>query len=160
MAYDTINRTFTDIPATEMTCWCSISFVLPMTLYDYYKRTNDEKPGSFSLYCPLGHPMIPAGKSTSDRLRDQLAAEKHAREQSEANAKYLSGRVSDLYDEKGRVERKLRGTRAVVTRMKRRAVAGRCPCCSDQFKDLERHMKTKHPNFDPEKGAEALAEKA
>jgi hypothetical protein len=137
------------------TCYrCGVVFGMPTDFKQ--QRLKDRE----SFYCPNGHGQVYTGKTEEQKLRDQLAAEKHAREQADANAKYLSGRISALHDEKGRVERKLRGTRAVVTRMKRRAVAGRCPCCSDQFKDLERHMKTKHPNFDPEKGAEALAEKA
>lgn len=32
--------------------------------------------------------------------------------------------------------------------------------CQCQFKDLERHMQTQHPKFDPDKGADALAGKA
>jgi hypothetical protein len=157
MSYDTINQTFDGIAAASYQCWCGISFALPKSLLDYYERTNEAKPRSFSIYCPLGHSMIPAGKSESDKLRDQLAAEKHAREQAQAHGRFLSQRLTEVYDEKTHVEHRLRGTKAVITRMKRRAVAGRCPCCSHQFKDLERHMKTQHPKFDPEKGADALA---
>jgi hypothetical protein len=57
-------------------------------------------------------------------------------------------------------ERRINGYKGVVARTKRKIAAGRCPCCSHQFKDLERHMTTKHPGYDPDKGAEALAAKA
>jgi hypothetical protein len=56
-------------------------------------------------------------------------------------------------------ERQIAARKGIITRMKRRLVAGRCVCCSKQFKDLETHMKARHPSFDPEKGAEALTEK-
>jgi hypothetical protein len=156
MAYNTITETFDGIAVQHMNCWCGIAFAIPMTLYEHYVRENDSR-NRYNLFCPLGHSMIPAGKSESDKLRDQLAAEKHAREQAQAHGRFLSQRLTEVYDEKTHVEHRLRGTKAVITRMKRRAVAGRCPCCSHQFKDLERHMKTQHPKFDPEKGADALA---
>lgn len=32
-----------------------------------------------------------------------------------------------------------------------RAQGGACPCCNRTFADMARHMKTKHPDFDPNK---------
>jgi hypothetical protein len=31
--------------------------------------------------------------------------------------------------------------------MKKRAVAGVCPCCNRHFRELERHMASKHPKY-------------
>jgi hypothetical protein len=41
--------------------------------------------------------------------------------------------------------------------MKRRVAKGICVCCSKKFKDLETHMKEEHPDWNPDKAAEALA---
>jgi hypothetical protein len=152
MTLNTITQTFDGVAVHHMQCWCGISFAIPTSLYNHYVSENDNKPGSFSLHCPLGHSFIPAGKSEADRLRDQLAREKHWREQAES-------RSDELYVEKKKVERRLRGTKSVVTRMKRRTVQGRCPCCSHQFKDLKHHMTAKHPGWNPDRQAEALAAK-
>lgn len=111
------------------------------------------------FYCPNGHAQHWLAETDAERLakelraqRDQTAREKHWREQAETRAR-------NIRLEKEHVERRLRGTKSVVTRMKRRAIAGRCPCCSHEFKDLKRHMKTQHPRFDPDRAAEALSEK-
>jgi len=34
-----------------------------------------------------------------------------------------------------------------LTRAKKRAAAGVCACCKRTFSNVERHMKTKHPEF-------------
>jgi hypothetical protein len=152
MTLNTITKTFDGIAAVHMQCWCGISFAIPESLKKHYVRENETKPGSFALHCPMGHPFVPGGKSETDKLRDDLAREKHSREQAES-------RASELYREKEHVERRLRGTKSVVARMKRRTVQGRCPCCSHQFKDLKQHMTAKHPDWNPDRAAEAMAAK-
>lgn len=44
-------------------------------------------------------------------------------------------------------EASLKTTKGVVTRMKRRAVNGVCPCCKRTFKQLSAHIAAKHPGF-------------
>ncbi len=46
-----------------------------------------------------------------------------------------------------RYERKLRATKGVVTKMKKRAANGVCPCCNRHFVNLQRHMDGQHPDF-------------
>jgi hypothetical protein len=150
MSLNTIMQTFDGVAVHHMQCWCGVSFAIPTTLYNHYLRENEAKR-TYSLYCPLGHSMIPAGQSEADRLRDRLSTEKYLREMAEIRAK-------DARLDLERKTRQVNGYKGVVTRMKRRAVAGRCPCCSHAFKDLERHMKAKHPKFDPDRAAEALSE--
>lgn len=38
-----------------------------------------------------------------------------------------------------------------MTRLQKRAKAGTCPCCKRTFSNMSRHMKTKHPEFAPNK---------
>lgn len=150
--YNTITKEFTGVAAVQVNCWCGILFAVPKSLFDHYSRENDRRAGSYELCCPLGHKMIPAGKSEAARLRDELAREKHRTEQAQASASFWA-------QEHARTARSLSATKAVVTRTKKKIVAGRCPCCSHQFKDLKSHMATRHPNYDPEKAATALAAK-
>jgi hypothetical protein len=117
------------------------------------RRRLDHK----TVFCPMGHINVYNHQTEAERLaaelrtkNDQLAREKHWREEAEA-------RTRDVRLEKEHVERRLRGTKSVVTRMKRRTAAGRCPCCSHQFKNLETHMKTQHPKWNPDRAAEAMA---
>lgn len=44
-------------------------------------------------------------------------------------------------------EHRARAYRGHLTRHQKRTANGVCPCCNRTFKDLARHMKTKHPQF-------------
>ena len=85
-----------------------------------------------SFYCPRGH-HLRYGKGELDRLRDELAA-------SEARG---SARLKRLRSER----RSHSATKGHVTRQKKRAAAGVCPCCNRSFVALAKHMKTKHPDY-------------
>ena len=51
--------------------------------------------------------------------------------------------------ERGReeAEASLQATKGVVTRLKKRAIAGVCPCCNRTFQQLAAHMAHKHPDY-------------
>lgn len=146
--------------AVSMRCWCSIAFALPKTLHDYYERANEANPGSYSIHCPLGHGMVPSSRTpASDRLRTELAQAKAKLDQESARVASLRQDVTREREHSTKLGRRINGYKGVVARTKRRAMDGRCPCCSEQFKNLKAHMRSQHPGFDPERGAEALAEK-
>lgn len=44
-------------------------------------------------------------------------------------------------------ERRAAAARGQVTKLKRSATAGVCPCCSHGFPNLARHIAAKHPEF-------------
>lgn len=123
------------------------------------KYIADRKNDHETWYCPNGHARAFTGQSEAERLRDELAREKHRTEQATARAEDEARRRRLVIEQKDAVERSLRATKAVVTRTKKKIVAGRCPCCSTQFKDLKSHMATRHPNYDPEKAVVALEAK-
>lgn len=50
-------------------------------------------------------------------------------------------------------ERQASARKGQVTRLKNRAAAGVCPCCTRSFENLRRHMTTKHPTFKAEEVA-------
>jgi hypothetical protein len=152
MPYDTITKTFNGIAAVQMQCWCGVAFGIPKSLYDHYQVANDRKAQSYSLYCPLGHEMVPV-KTDAQKLREELARTKATLDQRDE-------RITELRESVERQTRRINGYKGVTTRLKRRIQAGRCPCCSHEFKDLGRHMKNQHPSWNPDAHAEALAGKA
>ena len=44
-------------------------------------------------------------------------------------------------------QRRLAATQGVVTRTKNRVSKGVCPCCNRHFTNLQRHMASKHPDY-------------
>ena len=84
------------------TCWCGITMALPGDLYEHAGRTGA------ACYCPLGHSWI-RGNNMAKRLKE-----------AEDEAQRLRGLWRDEYDQHKRTERRLKATRGVVTRTKRR----------------------------------------
>jgi hypothetical protein len=117
------------------TCWCGMVHAVPEELRDYQLRQHRDGRTMISIYCPLGHARVRAGKGEAARLREKLEAEyaKAARLTAEADQLFASNSA-------------LKGA---ATKARKRAKAGVCPCCNRTFQQLARHMKSKHPNFDP-----------
>lgn len=113
-------------------CWCGISFALPENLYTEYRRKN----GRISIYCPLGHSMVPADKDEIAVLKARLSSTQESR---------------DHYrNQRDHAERQARAHKGHHTRIKNRIANGICPCCNRTFVNLGKHMKSKHPSFTKE----------
>lgn len=126
-------QTFTDLTVfvVESCINCHVQFAMTNDLRK--QRLNDGKP----FFCPNGHSQY-YSESTEARLRKQLNnAEESARFwRNQEQITHLS----------------LRATKGQVTKLKRKAAAGQCPCCDQKFKDLQKHMEDQHPDFGrPEK---------
>lgn len=122
---------------TSITCCykeCGIVFAVPFS-WDRQRRSDHS-----DWYCPNGHIQHYSGESDAEReKRLRLAAERE---------RDMATRGRDIWKE--RVEHEQRShaaTRGHLTRAKRRAAAGVCPCCSREFQNLKRHMHTKHPDY-------------
>jgi hypothetical protein len=104
-----------------------------------------------SFHCPWGHPLhFSLGPSEADKLRldrdrlkqqvaqrdDEIKQERGWRQEAEAAAKGAERRVS--------------AARGQITKLKKRASAGICPCCNRHFQELQAHMATEHPTFEAE----------
>lgn len=126
---------------------CGIVFGLERT----YRERLVSEHGDF--YCPNGHGRRFTGETEADRLKRQLQQTQRCLDFARGDVAVYKGRVKTA-------ERQIAARKGIITRMKRRLVAGRCVCCLKQFKDLETHMANRHPKFNPEKAAEALTEKA
>lgn len=107
-------------------CWCGIAVGIPETLHAWAKQSNKN-----SIHCPLGHSFI-----FGDSFEQKLERE---REQHQATRDLLTSE-----------ERSHTATRGHLTRARKRAAAGVCPCCKRSFENLARHVRTKHPDFKAE----------
>jgi hypothetical protein len=52
-------------------CWCGIRHGIPAELRRAQLREHNAGR-LMSVYCPLGHTHVPAGKSEAERLRERL----------------------------------------------------------------------------------------
>jgi hypothetical protein len=103
-----------------------------------------------------GHFLVFGGKTEAekerDRLKEQLRLTDNVLLSTRQSLEHMGARARSA-------EKSVSVRKGVITRMKRRIAAGRCVCCQHEFKDLERHMKKRHPRFDPEKHVAAMEAK-
>lgn len=99
---------------------------------DYLRKKRET--GGF-WHCPYCYTDwgYPKNRSELVRLKQQL-------EQKEAEAQRM--REHWLAEERSRIS--LQGH---LTRVKHRIGNGVCPCCNRSFKNIRRHMQSKHPHF-------------
>lgn len=127
--------TLDSVQLDSITCYkCGVLFAIPKYLKQKLIESHD------SFWCPNGHSQAFYGKTDYEvekernlALQATINQEKHAR----------------LVAEKER-DANIRA----ITRLKRRAAAGVCPCCTRTFTNLANHMKTQHSDFMLEKRKE------
>jgi hypothetical protein len=112
---------------------CHVTFAVSEDLYQ--RRRNDR--GWF--YCPNGHRQYFTAETEAEKLQRLL---NNANQQ---NAMY-AGMVNEEREAHAKTLRSLRSQKAAKTLLKRRVASGKCPCCSEHFTNLERHMKAAHPD--------------
>jgi len=110
----------------ETCCNCGIEFAMPERFHDM-RRADHEL-----FYCPFGHPQhYIVGKT-----RVELAQEKAARAEREA------ANIAESL----RIERASHtATKGQLTKAKKRAANGVCPCCNRSFVNVANHVANKHP---------------
>jgi len=123
-------RTFevsTDLAFESETCYsCGVVFAMTADFRRQRLAHHD-----LNFFCPNGHQQHYIGETEADKF-------KRLYEQSER-------RAGQNYDRAQRVERSLQATRGVVTKLRKRAVAGVCPFgCRRHFVNLERHVARVH----------------
>lgn len=112
---------------------CGIRFDVPAKWKA--ARLNDKT----TFYCPNGDAQhfteseLDRVRRERDRLKQQIAE----RDDSIARARQRADAA----------ERSASVRKGVITRLKRRAAAGVCPCCNRTFENLQRHMSSQHPTF-------------
>lgn len=111
---------------TELQCGnCGVFHAIPTAMYE-----SCRSEGGF-WHCPNGHSRGWSEGSIS-RERDRLKQ-----------------KVAQLDDEIAALKLSEATAQKKLVAAKRRAVAGVCPCCNRTFDNVQRHMKSKHPNVVP-----------
>ncbi len=120
--------TFTDKLSRIDCCRCFASFGITDDAERSLRRSHKY------FYCPYcGTPQSWRGESDIER------AEKAAKRANELREREKRWREA--------AERSLSATKGAMTKMRKRAAAGVCPCCNRTFKQLAAHMKSQHPEY-------------
>jgi hypothetical protein len=114
-----VTLTATDCPD------CAVVFGVPGRFLD--ERRKDKR----RFFCPNGHSMS-YQESEADRLRKRIAG--------------LEGSLVAARDQRLAAERSNTALKGQITKARRRAAAGVCPCCHRTFQQLALHMSNKHPD--------------
>jgi hypothetical protein len=122
----------------ENCCSCGITFFVPQSFQqEALKRKR-------AFFCPNGHSQSYT-TCEADSLRKELAAARQREETIKAQrdeANRLASLQTDLR----------RSAEGSLKRFKKRVAAGVCPCCHRTVSQMARHMKTKHPEFQANRG--------
>ena len=124
-----------------VTCYhCGSWFAINESLH---RRARERKTGS--VYCPAcGQSFCWTGSTPEERVREEMQRKLNVANRRADNAEQ---RAIDAQSAADTAEAKRRAEKAAKTRLKNRIKNGVCPCCKRHFKDLQRHMKSKHPEF-------------
>jgi hypothetical protein len=119
---------------TIICCSCHIRFAVPQS---YWQACQDDS--RFWFYCPNGHRQHFTTNDFDEirRERDRLKQE---------NAR-LNAVADDWMNTATSAQRQVSAAKGQITKLKKRAQAGVCPCCNRTFSDLARHMQSKHKGF-------------
>ena len=112
---------------TEECCRCGIVFAMPVEFKE--QRLGDKA----SFYCPGGHGQHYT-TNEADRLRQQLENERRA--------------LSTTQDLLNGERRSHAATKGQLTKTLNRIHEGVCPECNRTFKQLSRHMRSRHKGAD------------
>jgi len=130
----------------ETTCWCGTPFALPAELLSAARKSGH------TIYCPHGHSVV-WRETEADKLRrerDRLKQDQARLEQEKAEA-WATANAQLARAQKAE---------AANVKLKKRASAGTCPCCSRTFSNMATHMKKQHPEFLREGGTKVVELKA
>jgi hypothetical protein len=121
-----MSRTIEYTQVLETTvCWCGINYAVPANLLRH--AHNDGQ----TIYCPLGH-SVHWTETEAMRLKKKL-------DQAEALA---ASRLARIDQERASHA----ATKGQLTKVRKRAANGVCPCCNRSFVNVARHVKTQHPD--------------
>lgn len=111
---------------------CAVWHTIPEIVYNCYRAE-----GGF-WHCPNGH-QRGWHKGTDAIERENTRRERDRLKQDAARL------AEEIAAEKARAD----AAERKYLQAKRRSAAGVCPCCNRTFANMQRHMKSKHPNVVP-----------
>lgn len=119
-------------------CWCGMRHAVPIELDDFQDRQHENGVAQTAIVCPLGHNHIRAGKGAAAKLKDELVRKQAELDQARSASQ-------EEFELRLAVERDLKKERDDSKKRKDRALGGVCPCCNRSFKNVQRHLASKHP---------------
>jgi len=131
-------QTFTGTLAIIECCNCHTHFGITQAMKTALVETAN------TFYCPAGHPQH-FTESEATRLKRQISQLTARNDQLDAAVQRERERTAAAYKREERQRRCTIAQKAAKTRLKNRVMNGVCPCCNRSFLNLQRHMKTQHP---------------
>lgn len=121
----------------EICCRCKTPFCMTEEVY----QMAQQRRGEFEFFCPNGHGQVYAkGETEEQKLRRE-------RDRLKQDATRLIDEANEARRDAETERRRAAAARGQVTKLKKRAAVGVCPCCNRTFSDLARHMAGQHPEF-------------
>jgi hypothetical protein len=106
------------------------------------KRFNSERRKDHQrFYCPSGHNNYYPQQSDEEKLKEELAGMQRLKDHYRSEAERER-------QNRERAQRRASALKGQVTKANNKLKKGICPCCDEQFPDLEKHIKSQHPEFD------------
>jgi hypothetical protein len=124
----------------ETCCSCFMHFAMDRVYFDKLQEDGRE------FYCPQGHRQWYSESKIRKLQRERDEATKRA----ETAAKRLAWAEKGLVNAYGQLEDVKKEKAAIkgqLTKTRKRISQGVCPCCHRQIVDMQRHMSSKHPEF-------------
>lgn len=121
---------------------CGVGIWLTAEQYDHLIRSHQ------NFHCIWGHSQHfteDIGEAAKLRRERDALKQDQARLIEERDA--AQRREARQRERAEHNQRSANAYKGVATKLKKRAVAGVCPCCNRHFRELERHMASKHPAF-------------
>lgn len=132
-----LNFTLNFVVETCCTKNCGMQFALPEDFYDQAQKDHD-----IWFYCPRGHRQHYIGETEEQKLRRRLREEQ---ERAAGAIQRERTRRLAAEDQRDAAERSKAATKGALTKAKKRAINGVCPCCNRHFANVQSHMEEKHP---------------
>lgn len=121
---------------------CGIVFTVPQTVW------NQQRDKGGYHHCPNGHGQgWSKERSESERIRlerDRLKQQLAEKDDEIARERRWRDEESER---RSAAERRAAAARGQVTKLKKGASAGKCPCCRRTFQNMYDHMRKQHPGF-------------
>lgn len=122
---------------TQLQCpMCGVYYCLDAEFYQAQQSGRGK-----GWHCPNGHTLV-VRESDAEKYRREAERLKQQLAQKDDTINYQKNRAQVA-------ERQVTAAKGQITKLKKRAKAGTCPCCKRTFQNMTEHMKNQHPEFDP-----------
>ena len=121
----------------NVTCWCGLPLAVPSTLY---KQATEQ---GVTLYCPVGH-KFHYGDTLLDKTRREAERLKQQTARLESELIEAKNEAAAEARKAANAQKQAKTAKTQFKNLRKRSVAGVCPCCHRTFSNVQRHMQTKH----------------